>query len=210
MHEGDPRPLWRGWKVVDVDDKDSKDTKDNVFKPGFTLTSSDVFLFRAEQMTLRVNAVMVNSLEDALGKEAPGSWTQQDWKCFASVLTFKTNVTFMCLPRRQTPYSESHCCPSVTPDLRRGRVGRDEVSDPRRLRLLDFLLFHWLPLSGLFALIFPLWAAFWKLVLVHTPPSLTRVWLSSVCRPLYALSLLFGALYLLWCGPLTYLWNEMC
>lgn len=58
---------------------ESKDTKDNFIKPGFKLTSGDVFLSRAEQVTLRVNAVMVNSMKEALGKEAPGSWTQQDW-----------------------------------------------------------------------------------------------------------------------------------
>lgn len=59
-------------------------------------------------------------------------------KCFASVLTFKTNVTFMCLPRRKRPHSESPCCPSVTPDLRRGpELGMTRCLIPDAL---DFLI----------------------------------------------------------------------
>lgn len=118
----------------------------------------------------------------------------------------------MCLPRRKTPHSESHCCPPVTPDLRRGRVRpqigvtRCQIPDAS-----DFLVFFCFTVfSSFFGHVCTDLSPLSKLVVVHTPPPLTRVWLSSVCRPFYASLPFFGALYLLWHGPLTFLWNEMC
>lgn len=118
----------------------------------------------------------------------------------------------MCLPRRKTPHSESHCCPPVTPDLRRGRVRpqigvtRCQIPDAS-----DFLVFFCFTVfSSFFGHVCTDLSPLSKLVVVHTPPLLTRVWLSSVCRPFYASLPFFGALYLLWHGPLTFLWNEMC
>ena len=69
------------------------------------------FSVRAEQGTLKVNKVMVNSLEDTLGKNQTVSWTlntQWEYIVFGfSPVAFKTNLKFVSLPRRKTPDSES-------------------------------------------------------------------------------------------------------
>lgn len=106
-------------------------------------------------------------------------------KCFASVSTFKSNCDIYVStqaensPLRKPPLPV--CDPwSEGPSWASNQ--RDKVSHPRRLRLLDFLSFFFVslsspPLSGLFALIFPLLTAFFKACgcALPPPPANTRL-----------------------------------
>lgn len=122
----------------------------------------------------------------------------------------------MCLPRRKTPHSESHCCPPVTPDLRRGRVSpqigvtRCQIPDAS-----DFLVFFCFTVFSSFfghvcTDLSPLSCFFKACGCAHSTPGNTRLALLSLSAILRLIAFFWSTLFIVaWASNLFVEWNVL-